>query len=104
MNGRTQVFLELAEVYIVSRKAYERSQWDEPSAACVGALMKMDDAESYDSLQSVGLGWAGLPGGQFYSLLTCLTSVCSASFPTNIPTNIQTNHIVISLLFLEYFK
>ena len=50
------------------------SWWDESSAACVGALMKMDDVESFDSLQSVGLGWAELPGWQFYSLLTCLTA------------------------------
>jgi hypothetical protein len=41
------------------------SRWDGSSAASVGTLTEMEEVEHGVHFKSVGLGWAGLPGGQF---------------------------------------
>jgi len=64
-----KVFSDVSEHMKVSLMAYAVSEWDGSSAASVGALTEMEEVEQVVHFKCVGLGWAGLPGGQFIVFL-----------------------------------
>ncbi len=65
----------MAECVNVSHVAYTISEQDESNAERMVTHTKMKEVSgSEPRFKSVGPGWAGLPGGQSYGLLTCRIS------------------------------